>query len=57
MAANFERSPGALAGVPGACMPRVLRLLGTDVPLELAVPVTSHFRLVRCCSVVMGKKS
>ena len=41
MAASFERGPGALEGVPGACMPHVLRLLGTDVPLELAVPVTS----------------
>ena len=40
MAANFEQSPGALAGVPGACVPHVLRLLGTDVPLELAIPVT-----------------
>ena len=43
VAASLERSPGALAGVPGACVTHVLRLLGNDVPLELAMPVTSPF--------------
>ena len=54
MAASFERSPGALADVPGACLPQVLRLLGTDVPLELAVPVTFPFCHMPRCSMAVG---
>ena len=41
VAATCERAPGVLDALPPACAPRVLGLLGTSVPLELAVPVRS----------------
>ena len=47
VAANFERSSGALASVPAACAPHVLRLLGTDVQLQLAVPASFPARPCR----------
>ena len=41
VAATCERAPGVLDALPPACAPHVLSLLGTSVPLELAVPVRS----------------
>ncbi|KAK9834878.1 hypothetical protein WJX81_005732 [Elliptochloris bilobata] len=41
VAARFESNPSVIASLPTTCTPQVLRLLGTDVPLELAVPLLS----------------